>query len=142
MTSDSKVALPYKLTSDMSWKCWDDHTAAFKSLVDAVALVCPGISLESQNRYSAFYRNGKIIVYVEPQRWRILFGFFADYIRFPGERIATPTTDFPEWNTSKGGLVGVSLQGHGDELTPCVADIAYLIIESFKRSQQRNPAYK
>ena len=131
---NTRIPLPYKLSADMSWKCWDDHLQAFKSLVDAVALVCPGITVRSQARYSAFYRGGRIIAYIEPQRRRILFGIFRDYVSPVKRRIEIKGTDFPNWNTSKGGLVGFELWGHDKDLARRVADIAYLIIESYHRA--------
>lgn len=48
MTENAMNAVPYKLTFDMSWKCWDDHAGAFRSLVDAVSIVCPRIRVESR----------------------------------------------------------------------------------------------
>ena len=137
MTDNTRILLSHKLTSSMSRKCWDDHMAAFESLVDALSVVCPGIRLKDQQRYSAFYCGEKIIAYIEPQRCCIRFGLFKDYIRPYRDRIFTHAKeDFPDWNKSKGGLVGISLQGHGGKLTRCVADIAYLIIESLKKSQE------
>lgn len=132
MARNTKVPLPSKLTSEMSWKCWDDHAQAFDALVTALSVICPRITLDSQNRYSAFYKGKSVLAYVEPQKHRILFGFFKDWVDPIQCRIRIYPVSFPEWNKSKGGLVGFELSGHGEDLPPKIADLAYLVIEAYK----------
>ena len=50
---DTRTKLPRKLSLDL-WDCWDDHRAAFKSLVDELSDECPDFIIKSKNRYSAF----------------------------------------------------------------------------------------
>ena len=134
MSDNTRIPLPTKLSRDMSWKCWDNHTEAFKSLVDAVSVVCPGIALRSTQRYSAFYRDSSIVAYVDPQRRRILLGFFRDWVHRIKHQITITPTGFPDWNGSKGGLIGYEILGQDRDLTRRVADVAYLVIESYRRS--------
>jgi hypothetical protein len=129
---NTPIKLPKKLSLDLL-KCWDIHRAAFKSLVDELAVECPDFTLKSQNRYSAFYRWSRPYVYVDPQSRRIRFGFFADYISNVRDHTQIGKTSIPQWNTSKGGLIGFSLEGSDDELKACVGDIKFLILESYRR---------
>ena len=128
---NTPIELPEKLSLDL-YKCWDEHRAAFKSLVDELAVECPDFTLKSKNRYSAFYRWTRPYVYVDPQSRKIRFGFFADYISNVRDHIQIGKTSFPKWNSSKGGLVGFSLEGFGDELQACMKDIKFLILESYR----------
>jgi hypothetical protein len=128
----STSALPATLTTALGGKSWQHHIDAMNVLVQAVTTVCPGIQIEEKSRYHAFYRGKKILVYIDPQQGLIRFGFFASHIHMAKARITTAMEDFPEWNRSKGGLVGLSLLGEGRELATRTADIAYLIIEAFK----------
>jgi hypothetical protein len=125
------IELPDKLYTDL-YKGWDEHRAAFISLVDALAVKCPNFTLKSQHRYSAFYQYGRPYVFVDPQKRRILFGFFADYISDIRDHIQLGETKIPPWNKSKGGLIGYSLEGFDDELKLCVTDIESLILESYR----------
>jgi len=132
---DMKTPIPQKLQSDLYRKCWTDHIDAMSSLLDAVAVFCPRACLRSQERYSALYKGNKeIFAYIEPQQNRVLFGFFRNYVADAQQRVRIRMTSFPEWNTSKGGLVGAVLDGTGESLGDTTADIAYLILESYQRT--------
>ncbi len=100
----TQMNIPPKLADDLSNKLYDEQAEAFRRFLDAIGVLFPGLELRSQKRYSALYWHGKIVVYIEPQTYGVLLGFFRDYVR-PVERRYT-FIDFPEWNRSKGGLLG------------------------------------
>src|SRR6478672_473812 len=105
----TNTLLPEKFRGELRRKCWDDHAAALDALLDATAALCPRATLQSQERYTALYKGRSIFAYIEPRRDGILFGFFRDYVDRVSQQLTIHETSFPEWNKSKGGLVGYLL---------------------------------
>lgn len=127
----AKTPLPDKLQRDVR-NSWDEHAAALLSLIDRTVERHPTTSVRSQQRYSALYKGRYPFVYLEPQRDRILLGFFRDYVDRLTKAPALQPVPFPDWNTSKGGLVGYAIQGFRQDLPPVIAELERLVEESYR----------
>lgn len=102
--------LPAKLAEHIDSRCYEQHAVAFYELFARLKTKCGDLELREQKRYTAFYKHLSIFAYVEPQRDRIAFGLFANWVRPKARSLGALLHHFPEWNTSKGGLVGYSIQ--------------------------------
>jgi hypothetical protein len=126
------VILPEKLRSDLRHKCLPSHVDAFEKLYDLVIASCPSHEIRCQQRYSGLYRGESIFTYIDPQRDGIHFGFFRDYVK----RLDTPPRirqgEYPDWNPSKGGLVGFWLGRLTGTDTHVLDDLHRLIVESYR----------
>lgn len=126
-----KTPLPDKLRTDLR-KSPEWHRDALQSLIDEVVGMYPRALVGSTKRYSAMYEDDRPVVYIDPQRDRILLGFFGDFIDRLSHPPAIRSVAFPDWNPSKGGLIGYEIEGPAGSLPPALAELRRLIHESYR----------
>jgi hypothetical protein len=124
--------IPSKLQRDL-FKPYEEQSDAFKKFLAGIEIFTPAFRLDSQDRYSAFYYRGRPVVYIEPQRSSIVFGFFRNDIREYYELHRDEFCHFPDWNTARGGLVGYDLGGFDDRLRLRLATISLLVVMSYHK---------
>lgn len=101
------MELPAKLKSDLL-KSPDAARDQFVRFLTACEVLFPGFEVRSQKRYSALYAGPTPIMYIEPQYNRILLGFYSTFIHRYRKSLPHLFTDFPQWSSAHGTLVGYS----------------------------------
>jgi predicted transport protein len=87
----------------------------FTRLWTSVKLRCADAKCRTTQRYIGFHRERSIFAYVDPQQASLEIGVFANHVN----RLQIKSLlikEYPDWNESKGGLVGMCLMSRNPEI--------------------------
>ena len=126
------MKIPDRLKSQLCTPFCVQHDA-FPAFLTAIGVLMPMVHLESQKRYSAFYYGRSPFVYIDPQSDYFKLGFFRNYVNAYAKLHADDFCAFPQWNTSRGGLIGFRLAGFDEAIRDSIAVAGMLLVTSFQR---------
>lgn len=123
--------LPEKLWKDLR-KSSELHVKELRALVDETLEHYSSANVRSTKRYSALYKGRNPAVYIEPQKDRVLLGFFRDHVERLKPVPSIRSVSFADWNDSKGGLMGFAIEGFLQDQPKIRADLWRLIEEVYR----------